>query len=120
MIANVVAGARRTCRLALTVVALASPAQAQQPSAGALLLAKEIIVAKGANKIYEPVIAEVIDRSKQVIIQTNPMLSNDLNEIAGRLMAEFSPRITEVLNEVARLYAIRFTEPELKNALAFY
>src|ERR1043166_6140623 len=120
MIANVVAWAYRGCVLALAITTLSWPAQAQQPSPNAILLAKEIIIVKGANKIYEPVIAEVIDRSKQVLVQTNPMLSNDLNEIAGRLIKAFSPRITEVLNEVARLYAVHFTEQELKNALAFY
>ena len=120
MIANAFARGLHAGFFALALVALAGPVRAQQPSSGALLIAKEIIVVKGANKIYEPVIAEVIDRSKQQLLQTNPMLSRDLNEVAGRLIAEFTPRITEVLNEVARLYAVRFTEPELKDALAFY
>ena len=106
--------------VALALVGLVAAAGAQQPSSNSLLIAKEIIVVKGANKIYEPVIAEVIDRSKQQILQTNPMLSKDLNEVAGKLIVEFTPRITEVLNEVARLYAVRFTEAELKDSLAFY
>jgi uncharacterized protein len=123
MIATVLA--RMLCAGVLaSAVVLAVPAQAQrppaQPSANAILLAKEIITAKGANKMYEPVIVEVVDRTKGVLLQTNPMLSRDLNEIAARLKTEYAPRVGEILNEVAKMYASRFTEAELKDVLAFY
>jgi hypothetical protein len=124
MIATVLA--RALCAGVIASVVLAMPAQAQaprppvQPSANAVLLAKEIITAKGANKMYEPVIVEVVDRTKGVLLQTNPMLSRDLNEIAARLKTEYAPRVGEILNEVAKMYASRFTEAELKDVLAFY
>jgi hypothetical protein len=70
--------------------------------------------------MYEPVIVEVVDRTKGVLLQTNPMLSRDLNEIAARLKTEYAPRVGEILNEVAKMYASRFTEAELKDVLAFY
>jgi len=54
------------------------------------------------------------------LLQTNPMLSKDLGEVAGNLRAEYASRSAELLDEVAKLYASRFTEQELKNALAFY
>jgi hypothetical protein len=126
MIATVLARALCAGVIASAVVVLAMPAQAQaprppaQPSANAILLAKEIITAKGANKMYEPVIIEVVDRTKGVLLQTNPMLSRDLNEIAARLKTEYAPRVGEILNEVAKMYASRFTEAELKDVLAFY
>jgi hypothetical protein len=126
MIATVLARALCVGLIASAVVVLTMPAQAQaprppaQPSANAILLAKEIITAKGANKMYEPVIVEVVDRTKGVLLQTNPMLSRDLNEIAARLKTEYAPRVGEILNEVAKMYASRFTEAELKDVLAFY
>ena len=39
---------------------------------------------------------------------------------ALKLRAEYAPRSAEVVNEVARLYAARFTEQELNDTLAFY
>ena len=48
------------------------------------------------------------------------MLGKDLNEVAVKLRAEYAPRKAEVLNDMAKLYASRFTEQELKDALAFY
>jgi hypothetical protein len=105
---------------AIVVMAVPATTLAQEPSGNAILLAREIISVKGAAKMYDPVIAEVVDRATGVLIQTNPMLSRDLNEIATRLRSEYAPRVSELLGEVARLYAARFTEAELKTVLAFY
>src|SRR5258708_22671886 len=99
---------------AIAIVAMRLGTAAQQPSGNALLLAREIINVKGAAKMYDPVIVEVVERATGVLIQTNPMLSRDLNEIAARLRTEYAPRVAELLNEVARLYAWRLTEAELR------
>jgi hypothetical protein len=40
--------------------------------------------------------------------------------VAGKVRAEIGVRSAELINEAARLYASRFTEQELKEALAFY
>jgi hypothetical protein len=104
----------------LALVLAAGSAGAQQPSADALATAKELITVKGGAAIYEPLLPGVIEQAKRIFLQTNPMLSKDLNEVAAKLRAEMSPRSAELINEAARLYAIRFTEKELKDALAFY
>src|SRR5258705_12405402 len=68
----------------------------------------------------EPVIVEVVDRATAQLMQTNPMLSKDLLEIAAKIKRDSAPRVAELLNEVAKMYASRFTEAELKDVLAFY
>ena len=120
MIVSSPAQVLRAGLFAFAVVASMIPAAAQQASPNAILLAREIITAKGASKLYEPVISEVVDRAKGVLLQTNPMLSRDLNEVAEKMKSEFAPRVAEILNEVAKMYASRFTEAELKDVLAFY
>jgi hypothetical protein len=105
---------------AFAAMAMPPGAQAQQPSGNALLLAREIINVKGASKMYDPVIVEVVDRATGVLTQTNPTLFRDLDEVATRLRKEYAPRVSELLNEAARLYAARFSEAELKDVLAFY
>jgi hypothetical protein len=94
--------------------------QAPQPSTNAVALAAQIIIAKGAVQIYDPVIPGLIERARGVFLQQNPMLSRDLNEVAARLRTEFVPRTTELLNDAAKLYATRFSEQELRDVLAFY
>jgi hypothetical protein len=95
-------------------------ADAQQPSANAVAAAKELISVKGAAAIYDPVVPGVVEQARRVLLQANPTLGKDLNEVALKLRAEYAPRGAEILNEVAKLYAARFTEQELKDALAFY
>ena len=117
MVANVVGRSACAGLLALVLAAL-SPAQAQ--TANALALAKEIIIVKGGNAIYEPVVPGIVDRARTLFLQANPLLGKDLNEVAAKLQTELTPRTAELLNDGARLYASKFTEQELKDVLAFY
>jgi hypothetical protein len=119
MIATGVARPLYAGLLALVVAAI-SPAQAQQPSPAMVALAKEIIIVKGGNSIYDPVIPQMIDRAKSIFMQSNPMLSKDLNEVAAKLRAELAPQTAALLDDGAKLYASKFTEAELKAILAFY
>src|SRR5262249_40164325 len=102
------------------VLAAVSPAQAQQPSANAIALAREIITAQGGTGLYEPLVPQIIERARSIFQQSNPMLSKDLNDVAAKLRAELGPRVAELITDGATLYAAQFTEQELKDALAFY
>lgn len=106
--------------LGLTLTVGIATAAAQQPSATAVATAKEVITAKGADGLYRPLVSGVIERTKIVLLQTNPMLSKDLNEVAAKLHADYATRSAELMTEVAKIYASRFTEQELKDALTFY
>jgi hypothetical protein len=120
MIANSIAGSVRAVLIAFAFIALLAPAQAQQPSASAVALAKEIITLKGSAKMFDPVVPNLVDKTKAMLLQTNPMLSKDLNEVAAKLRTELAPRGSELLDQMARLYAAAFTEQELKDIATFY
>jgi hypothetical protein len=47
-------------------------------------------------------------------------LAKDLNEIAEKMRADLAPRFAELSDEMAKLYATRFTDQELKAILVFY
>jgi len=113
----------RAIRVATVAVALllASPAAyAQQPSAAAMATAKEIVTVTGATALFNPLVAGVVEQAKLLFLQQNPGLAKDLNEIATKMRSDLAPRFSELVNEVARNYAVNFTEPELKDVLAFY
>jgi hypothetical protein len=120
MIADPIAGTVRAILVALAFIALLAPARAQQPSANAVALAKEIITLKGSGNMFDPVVPNLVDKTKTVLLQTNPMLSKDLNEVAAKLRTELAPRGSELMDQMARLYAAAFTEQELKDVVAFY
>ena len=106
--------------LALFYLACPGPAAAQQPSPSAIATAKELLVTKGATAMFDPLIPGMIEGTKNTFLPTNPGLFKDLNEVAGRLRSEFAPRRNEIVDEIARLYAQRFTEAEMKEVIAFY
>jgi len=110
----------RAALLALALVAAAGAAQAQQPSAAALACARELMELKGVKSLVEPVVVGVIEQTKGTILQTNPGLTKDLDEVSAQLRNEYQPRIAEMTNEIVQLYAQRFSDQELKEAIAFY
>lgn len=113
----------RAARIAAVAVALAVSslsAQAQQPSAAAILTAKDIINTTGATTLFTPLIAGVVEQAKLLLLQQNPNLSKVLTEIADKMRADLAPRFDEIGNQLANLYATSFTEQELKDLLAFY
>jgi hypothetical protein len=112
----------RAAALVLILVAFGGVARAQQPAPtpAAIALAREILVLKGASDMWDPIIPNTIVRAKNMFIQNNIGLAKELTEVAEHLRAEYEPRTAELSNEVAKSYAARFTEAELRELLAFY
>jgi len=102
------------------LIAFNPGAHAQQPTPAAMATANEIIKTTGATALFNPLIPGVIEQAKNLFLQQNPGLIKDLNEISAKLRTDLAPRFDELTNEVAKLYATHFTEPELKDLLAFY
>jgi len=110
--------------IALFLIGVVRPAAAQapapQPSPGALLLAKQIVEIKGVQNIFTPLVRGVVEKTKNMLMQTNFMWAKDLNEVAAIEEKQLAPRVSELVDATARMYAQHFTEPELKELLAFY
>ena len=121
-VADVMAGAVRAAVLVLALIAMAVSAHAQQkePSASALKIAREILDLKKSADLFGPMVPGVIERVRGMLSQTNPALGKDLEAVAAGLRKTFAPRTAELLNNISRLYASRFTEAELKEIVTFY
>lgn len=98
----------------------ASAQQAAQPSPAAIAAARELVVANGEARAFEGVIPEIVNGAARSFVPTNPDLAKPLSEVAQTLRVEFEKRQGEVVQLLATAYASRFTEAELKEALAFY
>lgn len=96
------------------------PAAAQQPSPSAIATAKELLAAKGATTMFDPIIPGIVESTKNMILPSNPALFKDINEVSAKLRTELIPRRSEIIDEIARFYAQRFTEAEMKEVIAFY
>ena len=108
---------------AILVVAFADVVSAQQkpaPSAAAIQMAKEIIALKGATSTFDPLIPGVIEYHRNIMIQSNPNLSRDIEQVATKLISDLQGRRVELQQSLAISYAQHFTEQELRDAVAFY
>jgi hypothetical protein len=112
---------RITVATAITIASFAgSAARAQEPSAAVLAMAKELVILKGGSAMFDPIIPGVIESAKNTFVPTNPDLTRELNEVAAQLRKDYDSKRAELLGEVVRLYALRFSAQELKDILAFY
>jgi len=114
----------RACCAILAVCVLSplgySAANAQEPSAASVAMAKELLEIKGATTMFDPVVPGVIETTKNTFLTMNPGLSKDLNEVSAQLRNELGAKRIELQNDVAKVYASAFTEQEMREALAFY
>jgi len=113
--------------IALFVIGIVRPALAQapaapgpQPSPAALLLAKQIVEIKGVQSMFAPLVRGVVEKTKNMFMQTNFMWAEDLDQVAAIEENKLAPRVSELVDATARMYAQHFTEAELKQLLAFY
>ena len=120
MIASTLTRLARMGGLALACLLVVGTAAAQQPSPAAIAAARELISVEGGDRMFEGTLPGIIAQTEGMIMQMNPSLAKDLDEVGVQLMTEFAPRRAQLLNDIAVLYARRFTEQELKDAIAFY
>ena len=96
------------------------PAALPQVSPGALLLAKQIVQIKHVDDVFKPIVAGVVQKTRDMFLQTNFMYQKDIDEAAVSVSRQFAPRLSEVIDAAAHYYASHFSEQELRDLLAFY
>jgi uncharacterized protein len=116
--------------LAFGVAVAGVPAQAQQPMAptqqlkpatpGAIAAAKEILAMKNAAAMYSGAVPNLVERTKDTLMQSNLNYQKDLNEVAVIVAKNLAGREKEIGDRMALIYANDFTEQELKDLVTFY
>src|ERR1700755_2462726 len=109
-------------------VLLDAPAMAQQPTAvplkpgspAAIAAAKEILAMKNASAMYANAVPNLVEQTKNVLMQSNLNYQKDLNEVAVIVAKNLAGREKEIGEGMAQIYANEFTEQELKDLVTFY
>ena len=94
--------------------------QAKPPSAAAMASAREILVLKNAGAMYASAVPNIVQRTKEALLQSNLNYQKDLNEVALTVAQSLAGREKELGELMARIYATDFTEQELKDLVTFY
>jgi uncharacterized protein len=109
----------------LPAAAQQAPAQQQAPalkpgSPAAIAAAKEILAMKNAAAMYANAVPNIVERTKDTLLQTNLNYQKDLNEVAVIVAQRLAGREKEIGDGMAQIYANEFTEQELKDLVTFY
>ncbi len=102
---------------------MAGPAFAQSnpnPSPAAIATAKEILHDKHIEELYKEAVPSLVERAKGTLVQTNLNYQKDLNEVALKVAKDLAGGEKEIGDEIAKIYASRFSEQELKDIAAWY
>ncbi len=92
----------------------------KQPSPAALAAAKEILTMKNAGAMYASAVPNIVDQTKNALVQSNLNYQKDLNEVAVIVAKNLAGKEQEIGDGMARIYANEFSEQELKDLVTFY
>lgn len=107
--------------LALGLLWPVLPAAAQNaPAPGAVAAAKDLLALKNASAMYSALVPNVVQRTKQLLLQNNLNYQKDLEEVAVKVAHDLAGQEKAVGEEMAKVYATDFTEKELRDLIAFY
>ena len=112
--------------LALGLALSSVPASAQQApgakpaSPAAVAAAREILTMKNASAMYSAAVPNIVQQTKDQLMQSNLNYQKDLNEVAVVVAQKLAGREKEIGEGMAKVYAGEFTEQELKDLVSFY
>ena len=89
-------------------------------SPAAIAAAKEILTMKNAAAMYANAVPNLVEQTKNVLLQSNLNYQKDLNEVAIIVAKNLAGREKEIGEGMAQVYANEFTEQELKDLVTFY
>lgn len=108
----------------------AGPAAAQDPAAPAqpapqvepdrLAAARDLLVATNTESQFSTVIPLMFGQMKQAIPTGTPQMKEELDKVFDEVQNQFIVRRAEVLDQIAILYAQKFSADEMKALADFY
>jgi hypothetical protein len=118
--ANIVFAAGLALGLSMSAAHAQTPAPLKPGTPGAIAAAKEILAMKNVSAMYASAVPNIVQRTKDTLLQNNLNYQKDLNEVAVVVAQAMAGREKEIGEQMAKIYASDFSEQELKEIVAFY
>ena len=96
------------------------PVPLKDASPAAIAAAKEILTMKKASAMYASAVPNIVEQTKNMLVQNNLNYQKDLGEVAVVVSQKLAGREKEIGEGMAKVYANEFTEQELKDLVTFY
>ncbi|MBN9266202.1 MAG: hypothetical protein BGN89_03945 [Alphaproteobacteria bacterium 64-6] len=113
--------ARRLLIAVLFSAALAHVATAQQrPSDDALNAARGLVEASGAAAQFDQVMPLLANQMTQAFVGLAPDRATEIREVMAEVVKRFSARKSELIDEIAAIYADKISADDLREITRFY
>ena len=125
-VTNLMMMSRLTGLAAAAVVALslafgaAAPAMSQEIPPDQLALARKYVDLTNKAQIYEAIAAMTAAQTSKLLSQSNPEIAKQIDEQIGKSLEARRGKNDELFNQIARIYAVTYTQEELQQIVAFY
>lgn len=106
--------------LSASILALSVPAFAQEVSPEQMALARKYVDLTDRSSIFEVTMVETGVETMRQIVQQDPTLIDKTDAAISKTLEEYRGRKGELLDQFARVYAVRFTTEELQKIVDFY
>lgn len=98
----------------------AGGARAQEISPEQIDLARQYLLLTQKDDAYKLSLLQVGRQTIRTIVEQNPDIANKVAEVVEKTLLAYNENSDELLNQLARVYAVRFTTEELREIVAFY
>jgi hypothetical protein len=102
------------------MLAFAAPAISQELAPEHLALAREYVDITDRAAIYEVTLVETGIETMQTIVSQNPEISEQVDTAIGEVLKTYADSKGDLLDQFARVYALRFSMEELQQIVDFY
>src|SRR6478736_1350150 len=79
-----------------------------------------LIVTMRAADYFKTIMPAIVQQLKPAIVQNRPQVERDYDAIMPLMLDSMNARVSEIIEQVAALYARNFTAAELNEVVAFY
>lgn len=114
---------RRAVVIAATTLALAVPAVpalAQELAPEHLALARQYVDLTDTAATFEVALVQTGIETMRTLLAQNPSLTEPVNTAINKVLESYKGQKSELLDQFARVYALRFSMDELRDIVGFY
>jgi uncharacterized protein len=98
-----------------------APAVAAVPLSDAMLaLGRDVVVGSGLANTFEGMVPQIAEQIRTGYSRTRPDIIKDMEEALKLISTELIKQPEQMIDVAARLYAVRMSEAELKDAATFF
>jgi hypothetical protein len=101
-------------------LSVAGPARPQSPAPDVMAAARELLVTIRFIDQFKAVLPIIMQNMKAAIVQNRPQVEREFDAVMPLIVEGMNPRLNELAEQTAVIYANNFTVAELRDITAFF